>query len=744
MKHAIKLFAGLIFLLPILPASGQISPPRRTLYTMVSGVPTPVLSTGAAVAGVAPSPILATCTLASGSPGECNFASGGANFPATPGFVYNTSTSASRNATSQDAVTLLNTSPTTTLSPVLLPAATSSAQGAVILPAGAVGNTLGGLSNNFHPNARIFCYGTSFFVGTGALDAPGSTPSARSVCSNAGRDTPGVPYNGAIYGSIAATDAIAMLSGATSNNPYYPDAIYPTLVLVETFENDSASIDATFTKNMVMYQETWPAEGMPYGIPASSSTNTGSFAGVTFPVQPSFLAASQGSGKLWVNGTGSATFTIPAGNTGTKMHFTYPCYATGGGTFTLTNTTTSTNYVDNVSGTTTFTSTCSGSVGTVNLTPQTQEFTIAAGANTIVFAPTAGNTGNVQVYRVAYLPPAYNATTGTLGYANQGVVQFSTLGNNGFYSTAASVVNPIIVSVSSQLKAEGLPVFIVDQNAIETGGGLTARAFNATLDTSTTGSVSCALATAANHPSECWSELWWTHFRINQINNGYLVSYPNLGGKGPAYTGQTNTVISLPNEWGPSYFDKSESFAGNGSIFRKVGNNRFGIRSGTDATAGPNNGRQTTVAYGSTGQTNSLCAGVWTGTPTALDADANFSSKACLSVDGLIWGSYLVMTPETVAFSATPTFSAVTSISQLTLTGNVTSSTLAAGSNGAQKTFQICQDATGSRTFVWPTTVKGGMTIGSTASTCSIQTFTNSTVSGYAFWYASSPGVINQ
>ncbi len=35
----------------------------------------------------------------------------------------------------------------------------------------------------------------------------------------------------------------------------------------------------------------------------------------------------------------------------------------------------------------------------------------------------------------------------------------------------------------------------------------------------------------------------------------------------------------------------------------------------------------------------------------------------------------------------------------------------------------IYQNATGGRTFVWPTTVLGGMTIGSTPSKCSAQSF---------------------
>jgi hypothetical protein len=95
----------------------------------------------------------------------------------------------------------------------------------------------------------------------------------------------------------------------------------------------------------------------------------------------------------------------------------------------------------------------------------------------------------------------------------------------------------------------------------------------------------------------------------------------------------------------------------------------------------------------------------------------------------------------TDTFSATPTFDGSNSMHTITLTGNVTSATLSNLVAGEHIDFLICQDGTGSRTFVWPTNTKGGMTIGSTASTCSAQSFTS--------WdgttaYATTPGVINQ
>jgi hypothetical protein len=97
---------------------------------------------------------------------------------------------------------------------------------------------------------------------------------------------------------------------------------------------------------------------------------------------------------------------------------------------------------------------------------------------------------------------------------------------------------------------------------------------------------------------------------------------------------------------------------------------------------------------------------------------------------------------NTVTFSATPTFDASLGNTQkITLTGNVTSSTLSNATTGQQLDFLICQDGTGSRTFVWPTNVLGGMTIGSTLSKCRAQSFRYDGTLTNA--YALSAGVTN-
>jgi hypothetical protein len=97
---------------------------------------------------------------------------------------------------------------------------------------------------------------------------------------------------------------------------------------------------------------------------------------------------------------------------------------------------------------------------------------------------------------------------------------------------------------------------------------------------------------------------------------------------------------------------------------------------------------------------------------------------------------------ETVSFSATPTFSASTDVSEITLTGNITSFTLAAGLAGQRKILTFCQDGSGSRTVAGPANVHGLFTVGTTASKCSAQLFHYSTTQ--TAWLSDGPGTINE
>jgi hypothetical protein len=79
----------------------------------------------------------------------------------------------------------------------------------------------------------------------------------------------------------------------------------------------------------------------------------------------------------------------------------------------------------------------------------------------------------------------------------------------------------------------------------------------------------------------------------------------------------------------------------------------------------------------------------------------------------------------TTSFSATPTFTnpGGNVIFDLTLTGNVTGSSLAGMNAGDVVEFFITQDATGGRSFVWPTAVKGAGVVDGTANAVNSQMF---------------------
>lgn len=79
----------------------------------------------------------------------------------------------------------------------------------------------------------------------------------------------------------------------------------------------------------------------------------------------------------------------------------------------------------------------------------------------------------------------------------------------------------------------------------------------------------------------------------------------------------------------------------------------------------------------------------------------------------------LATSPVTVTFSATPTFDCnAGNFFQITLTGNVTSSTITNQPTDASRIrLRLVQDATGSRTVVFPTTFRfAGGTNGSSTS----------------------------
>jgi hypothetical protein len=104
------------------------------------------------------------------------------------------------------------------------------------------------------------------------------------------------------------------------------------------------------------------------------------------------------------------------------------------------------------------------------------------------------------------------------------------------------------------------------------------------------------------------------------------------------------------------------------------------------------------------------------------------------------WATPVQQELNAVTFSASPTFDASLGNTQkITLTGDVTGSTLSNAFAGQQLNFIICQDSSGGHAFAWPSNVKGGMTIGSTASKCSAQSF----IFDGSTAYATASGVTN-
>jgi hypothetical protein len=85
----------------------------------------------------------------------------------------------------------------------------------------------------------------------------------------------------------------------------------------------------------------------------------------------------------------------------------------------------------------------------------------------------------------------------------------------------------------------------------------------------------------------------------------------------------------------------------------------------------------------------------------------------------------LVIPSVTVTFSATPAFAAGSSSKfYLTLTGNVTSSSITGMVKDQMVIFQIAQDGTGGRSFVWPAVVKNAGIVKAAPGAISIQAFT--------------------
>jgi hypothetical protein len=144
--------------------------------------------------------------------------------------------------------------------------------------------------------------------------------------------------------------------------------------------------------------------------------------------------------------------------------------------------------------------------------------------------------------------------------------------------------------------------------------------------------------------------------------------------------------------------------------------------------------------------TNNTGALVIPGTSTTAATPGNCATYAANGYDLVqapcgAGGSTIVASAEVVAFSATPTFSTAFNVSRIVLTGNVTSFTLGAGSDGQDKTLCFKQGA-GSYTVVPPANVHGFFTIGTINADWNCQTFVYDNTDSR--WLSATPGTINE
>ncbi len=111
--------------------------------------------------------------------------------------------------------------------------------------------------------------------------------------------------------------------------------------------------------------------------------------------------------------------------------------------------------------------------------------------------------------------------------------------------------------------------------------------------------------------------------------------------------------------------------------------------------------------------------------PPVVDPVLNSCTIATAYYDGGYWTTVSTNTQmllgnlETLAFTSTPVFVASSySNFLLTLTNNVTSSTISGGTIGQVATFDVCQNATGTYTFVWPTNLLNAPPVLANANSC--------------------------
>lgn len=324
-------------------------------------------------------------------------------------------------------------------------------------------------------------------------------------------------------------------------------------------------------------------------------------------------------------------------------------------------------------------------------------------APTLTNGSTVGNWAAVQIdsaptvtgsaYNIYAAPNIPSYFGGPVQLANGG-----SLGTGTFTGAATFSGNltfsgvPTFTSTAAPYLFEGLSIF----------GGATSNPNNATvLVASTSGSVSSFLEIDGNSV---------------QGTNDYIKAYNPSAQKIFHLNYNGGTIAELIDPV-------------NSSTLRLETGNGFGEILNTSNNAlifGTNNAenmRMNTSGNLSVGLTSSIGrVGVKTSDSAGGTSAYIAQNSGGATIFGVGSGGAITSAVNAVTFSATPSFNlALGDYQTITLTGNVTSSTLASVKAGQTVTFHICQDATGGRTFAWPAVVHNAMTVTSAANGCSDQ-----------------------
>jgi len=162
-----------------------------------------------------------------------------------------------------------------------------------------------------------------------------------------------------------------------------------------------------------------------------------------------------------------------------------------------------------------------------------------------------------------------------------------------------------------------------------------------------------------------------------------------------------------------------------GCVFSYATNSTSPIPTWTDSSGSTMNANPVVLSAGGAGNIWIGVGQLYTLVIKSTGGTNCSSGSTIVTVNGIGGGG----TTQTVIvpYSATPTFTATSqnTLFTMTLIGNVTMLPLATVGlqSPAYITFQLTQDATGGRTFTWPSNVNGGAPIGLTANQVTTQEF---------------------